>query len=88
MRQAELRRALRLEVGELAEVIVEALRAAAIEARPERRLTNRGAARRGHRDVIVRDAADHVSVRFDVAHVFLGREEGGLNRNPNRNPSR
>ena len=68
MRQPELRRALRLVVGELAKVIVKALHAAAIEARPKRRLAHRAAARGDHRLVVVRDAADHVAVRFDVAH--------------------
>ena len=45
MRDAELRGALRLELGELAEVVAEALRAAAVEAGPERRLADRARSR-------------------------------------------
>jgi hypothetical protein len=52
----------------LEKIIVEAVRAAAIEAGPERGFANGLATRDGHGLVIVGGAADHVAVRFDVAH--------------------
>ena len=68
MRQAEFGGALRLVLGQLAKIIVKAGGRTAVEARPERRFANRLATGDGHALVIVRDAADHVGVRFDVAH--------------------
>ena len=54
---AELRGALRLDLGEMAEVIAEALGAAAVEAGPEGRLADGDAAAVGHAMVVVGDAA-------------------------------
>ena len=68
MRQPKLRRALRLVVGELAEVVVEAVDGRAVEARPEGRLAHGGAPGGDHVLIVVSRAADHVAVRFDVAH--------------------
>ena len=59
---------LRLELGELAEIIAKAVDAAAVEAGPERRLAHRDAAHLGQRLVVVGDAGDHVDVRIDVIH--------------------
>jgi hypothetical protein len=54
--------------GELEEVIVEAVSAAAVEAGPESRFANSFATSDGHGLVIVGGAADHVAVGFDVTH--------------------
>ena len=54
MFQAELRRALRFVLGELAEIIVKAGGGTAVEARPERRFADRLAAGDRHAFVIVR----------------------------------
>src|ERR1700722_16872833 len=70
MSQAELGGAFRLVLGQLGKIIKKSRRAATVEARPERRLANRLAARQRHALVIVRDAADHVGVRFDVVHNY------------------
>ncbi len=53
------------------EIIVKAGGRTAVEARPERRFANRLAAGERHAFVIVRRAADHVGVGFDVAHKLL-----------------
>jgi hypothetical protein len=68
MFQAELRRALRLVLGELAEIIVKAVHGTAIKTRPERRFADGFAAGERHALVIIRRAADHVGVRFNVTH--------------------
>src|SRR5262249_25499346 len=68
MRQTEFGGALRFVIGELAEVIVEAFRPAAIVARPKGGFADGLAAGGDHRLVIVSHAADHVSVGFDIAH--------------------
>ena len=68
MRQEKLRRARRLVVGQLAEVIAKSIRRAAVKSRPKRRLADRRTSGRDHRLIIVGRAADHVAVRFDVAH--------------------
>ena len=65
---AELGGPLRLDLGEVAEVIAEALGGAAIEAGPEGRLADGDAAALGHAVVVVGDAGDHVDVRVDVVH--------------------
>ena len=59
---------LRLELGELAEVVAEALDAAAVEPGPERRLAHRHAAHQGQPLVVVGGPRDHVDVRVDVVH--------------------
>ena len=66
--EAEFGGAFGFVFGELEEVIVEAIRAAAIEAGPESGFANGFATGEGHGLVIVGGAADHVAVRFDVAH--------------------
>src|SRR5262249_26696459 len=53
---------------EMAEVITEAFRRAAVEAGPERRLAQGDAAAVGHALIVVRDARNHVNVRVDVVH--------------------
>ena len=68
MRQEKLRRARRLVVGQLAEVIAKSIRRAAVKSRPKRGLADRRAPGRDHRLIVVGRAADHVAVRFDVAH--------------------
>ena len=68
MLEAEFGGALGFVFGELEEVIVEAIRAAAVEAGPESRFANGFATGDGHGLVIVGGAADHVAVGFDVAH--------------------
>src|SRR6266540_1926930 len=70
MLDVELRGALRLELGEVAEVVVEALCTAAVETRPERRFGDRGALGVGHALVVVRGPRDHVDVRVDVLHGY------------------
>ena len=68
MRQAELRGALRLVLGELAEIIVES-RAPNCGRSPPRTPVRKPPAQPAvAMRVIVRDAADHVGVGFDVAH--------------------
>ena len=59
---------LRLELGELAEVVAKAVDAAAVEAGPERRLAHGDAAHLGQRLVVVGGPRDHVDVRVDVVH--------------------
>ena len=68
VRQAELRGAARLVIGQLAEVVAETLGGTAIKAGPERRFAHRAATGCDHRGIVVRDAADHVGVRLDVTH--------------------
>ena len=65
---AEQGGALRLDFGEVAEVVAEALGRAAVEAGPEGRLADGDAAALGHAMVVVGDAGDHVDVRVDVVH--------------------
>ena len=60
--------ALRLELGELPEVVAEAVDAAAIEPGPEGRLADGDAAHAGHALVVVGHAGDHVDVGVDVVH--------------------
>ena len=60
---------LRLERGELPEVVAKAVDAAAVEPGPERRLAHRDAAHLGERLVVVRGPRDHVDVGIDVVHV-------------------
>ena len=74
MFQAELGRALRLVLGELAKIIVKAVGGTAVKAGPERRFANGFATGDGHAFVIVRDAADHVGMRLDVSHGVEGGE--------------
>ena len=69
---AELRCTLRLDFGEVAEVIAKALGRAAIEAGPEGRLADRPTAALGHAVVVVGDAGDHVDVGVDVGHGVIG----------------
>ena len=61
-------RALWFVVGELAVVVEESGGRRAVESGPEGGLANGGAA--GHRQffVVIRGAADHVGMRFDVFH--------------------
>ena len=66
MADAELGGPLRLDLGEMAEVIAKALGGAAIEPGPEGRLADGDAAALGHAMVVVGDAGDHVDVRVDV----------------------
>ena len=69
MRDAVLRRALRLEVDEPLEVVDERLRARTVVAGPERGLRDGDAAAHRHRAVVVGRARDHVRVQVDVLHV-------------------
>ncbi len=57
-----------LEVGQLPEVIAEALDAAAIEARPKRRFAQGNTAHLGQSFIIVGGARDHVNMRIDEVH--------------------
>src|SRR5665213_394969 len=68
MFHAELGGALRLEIGELAEIIIKTGHATAVEGRPERRFADGRAAGERHAFIIVRRAADHMGVGFDVFH--------------------
>jgi len=68
MRQLVARSPARLVIGQLAEVIVKALRAAPVKPGPKSRLANRNAPGHHHRQVIIRDPAHHVRVRLYVAH--------------------
>src|SRR5436309_2191972 len=68
MRQAEFSRALGLVIRKLAEIIIKPLWPTAIVTGPECRLADRAASRGDHRLVVIRHAADHVSVWLDVAH--------------------
>jgi hypothetical protein len=72
MLQTEFSGALWFVFGELAEVIVEAISAASVEAGPKSGFANGFAAGGGHGLVIVGSAADHVAVGFDVAHTEKG----------------
>ena len=74
MCEAKLGGAFRFLVGELAKVIMKAIDTAAVEAGPEGGLTDAGATGSGHLDVVIRRPADHVTVRFDVAHCEKLRE--------------
>jgi hypothetical protein len=62
--------ALRLELGELTEVIFDAVAAAAIPAGPERGLGDRDAAGQRHLLVVVGGPRDHVRVMIDVFHDY------------------
>src|SRR5581483_26186 len=62
---AELGGALRLELGQVAEVVAEAFGTAAVEAGPEGRLADGHAAAQGHAVVVIRHARDHVDVRVE-----------------------
>ena len=64
----KLRSALRLEVGELAEVVLEPVGVAAIPPRPERRLGDGDAARQRHLLIVIRRPRHHVRVMIDVLH--------------------
>ena len=54
-------------------IIVKSGGRTAVEARPERRFANRLATGERHAFVIIRRAADHVGVRFDVFHALRTR---------------
>ncbi len=78
MGKAEFGCALWLIVGQLAEVVAEAFDAAAVEAGPESGLAYCSASGGDHGFIVVRGAADHVGVWFDVTHRVGG--EGTLER--------
>jgi hypothetical protein len=65
---AELGGALRLILGDLAEVVVEAVGAGTVKACPEGGFADGLTTGDGHALVVVRGAADHVAVGFDVVH--------------------
>ncbi len=69
MADAELGGPFRLDLGQVAEVVAEAVDGAAVEAGPEGRLADGDAAALGHAVVVVGDAGDHVDVRIDVIHI-------------------
>src|SRR5687768_15153383 len=71
MLEPEFGRALGLMLGELGEIIMETLRGAAIEPRPKSGFTNSHATRGCHVDIIIGRAADHMSMRLDVAHAGI-----------------
>ncbi|TXT35189.1 MAG: hypothetical protein FD138_1469 [Planctomycetota bacterium] len=66
--------ALRLEFGELPEVVAEAVHTATIEAGPERRLADGHAAHPSNPLVVVGHAGNHVDVRVDVVHSAVSLE--------------
>lgn len=66
--EAKFGGALGFVFGELAEVIVESVGAAAVETGPKGGFANGFATCRRHGLVIVGGAADHVAVGFDVTH--------------------
>jgi hypothetical protein len=68
MFQAELRCALRFVFGELGKVIEKSGGRTAVKTGPERRFADGLAAGERHAFVIVSRAADHVGVRFNIAH--------------------
>ena len=68
VRQAVLGGTGRLVFGELAEVVAEAVHRRAVVAGPEGGFAYGGAAGGDHVEVVIRGAADHVAVGFDVAH--------------------
>src|SRR6266850_2301935 len=68
MRQTEFGGPLRFVLGELAEIIIETGGGTAVEPRPECRLADSLATGGRHPHIIISDPADHVGVRFDVAH--------------------
>ena len=65
---AVLRGALRLELGELAEVVLDAVAGAPVPSRPERRLGDGDAAGQRQLLVVVGRARHHVRVMVDVFH--------------------
>src|SRR5207237_234625 len=65
MRQAEFGGSLWLMLRELAKIIVKPMHRTPIKSRPKRRLAHGLTARRDHVEIIVSDAANHVSMRFD-----------------------
>ncbi len=71
MREPELGGAFGFVVGELAEIVAETFDAASVEAGPEGGFANGGASGGDHGFVVVRGAADHVGVGFDVTHGSL-----------------
>ena len=83
MLDAKFGGALWFVLGELAEIIKKAGGRTAVEARPERGFADGRAAGKCHALVIVRRAADHVGVRFYVAHgelIFIANGVELLNR--------
>ena len=68
MCHAVLRRASGFVFGELQEVVVEAIGGSAVITGPEGGLRYGGTAAGRHGDIVVRGAADHVCVGFDVSH--------------------
>ena len=68
MLDAVLGRPLRLDLGELAEVVAKAIDRAAVEARPKRRLADADAAHLGQGFVVVGGPRDHVDVGVEVVH--------------------
>src|SRR5262245_37715863 len=71
MLQTEFRRTLWFEISELPEVIIEAPSGQPIVSRPQAGFTARHAAGRRHVLVVIRRAADHVPMRFDIPHGYL-----------------
>ena len=68
MGQAVLGRPGGLVLGQLSEVVAKPLDRTSVESRPEGRLAHGGAPGGDHVLIVVSRAADHVAVRFDVAH--------------------
>jgi hypothetical protein len=62
---------------ELAEIVVKSIRRGAVVTRPERRFTEDFTASKSEFFVVIRRAADHVSVRFNVWHRWKVRESRG-----------
>lgn len=58
----------RLDLREVAKIVIKAVHRAAIESSPEGRFTDRHAATPGHAVIIVRGSGDHVDVWVDVVH--------------------
>ena len=71
MLNAKPPRPLRLERGELLEIVAKALDAPPVVPRPEGRLAYSDAAHFGQRLVVVRGPRDHVNMRIDVVHTSL-----------------
>src|SRR5437016_7662156 len=68
MGQTKFGSSLRLMLGELTEIIIEAGGGTAVEPGPERLLANGLAPGELELKIIIRHAADHVGVGFDVVH--------------------
>src|SRR5690606_34916520 len=70
MWQSELRGSTWLVFSKLGEIIVKALRGTPVVSSPKGRFANCRAACRYHCKIVIRRAADHVAVWFDIAHVL------------------